>query len=200
MVYKKEGLDVENGMYKVTGIISASKVFKRSANKKGEKTNIVPHPIGYRLENVNTGKHMLVEKSEGVGIIGNHHAVNAYIVGKDNSEYDKETGELIRENFNLYLQPFPAVEEAFTKDDRIVNVFKYDEVGNIQLDPLEIVINKDDCSERLWNIVMKEYESKKGKKSHSKAQKKNKYKEDLHTIKELKLAYERLKKENSFNI
>lgn len=196
MADKKEGLDVESGMFKVTGIISASKVFKRSANKKGEKTNIVPHPIGYRLENTKTGKSMLVEKSEGVGFVGNHGAINAYIVGKDNSEYDKETGELIKESYNLYLQPFPAVDEAFTKDERIVNVFKYDNVGNIQLNPLEVVIKEEDCSERLWNIVMKEYDNKRSKKSHNTAHNKNKSKEDLHEISALKNAFERLKKEN----
>lgn len=160
----KKGLDVENGTYKVTGLVIAKKVFKRSPNKKGVRTNIAPHPIGYRIENVKTGESALVEKSEGVKLVGLYGAVNAYVMKKDKSEYDRETGELLKVNLNTYLQPFPAISEAFTKDERLINVFEYDENGDIKTDPLTLTITEEECTENLWNIIQREYKNKNSKK------------------------------------
>lgn len=160
----KKGLDVENGTYKVTGLVIAKKVFKRSPNKKGVRTNIAPHPIGYRIENVKTGESALVEKSEGVKLVGLYGAVNAYVMKKDKSEYDRETGELLKVNLNTYLQPFPAISEAFTKDERLINVFEYDENGDIKTDPLTLTVTEEECTENLWNIIQREYKNKSSKK------------------------------------
>lgn|SRR5699024_9797652 len=160
----KKGLDVENGTYKVTGLVIAKKVFKRSPNKKGVRTNIAPHPIGYRIENVKTGESALVEKSEGVKLVGLYGAVNAYVMKKDKSEYDRETGELLKVNLNTYLQPFPAISEAFTKDERLINVFEYDENGDIKTDPLTLTVTEEECTENLWNIIQREYKNKNSKK------------------------------------
>lgn len=166
-VKERIGLDVDNGKYRVTGIVTSKKIFKRRANKKGIRTNIAPHPIGYRLEDIETGNVKLVEKSEGVIAVGKYGAVNSYVMIKDNSIKD-EDGEVIQEKINSYLQPYPAHKEAFTQDDRIVNIFKYDENGNIDLDPLELMVTEEQCTDRLWNIILSEkerYEERRSKRA-----------------------------------
>lgn len=193
----KTGLDVENGEYKVTGLVITKKVFKRKANKKGVRTNIAPHPIGYRVENIKTGESKLVEKTEGVLLVGRYKSVNAYVMKKDKSEYDRETGELLKVDYNTYLQPFPAVHEAFTKDDRLINVFEYDENGDIRTDPLTITLKEEDCTENLWNIIQREYKNKSSKKMASRGKS---VRETSERAKVLEDAFQQMLQNNDFNL
>lgn len=189
----KEGLDIENGLYKVTGLVNVHKVFKRPVNKRNQKTNLVPKPIGYRLLNLKTGVETLVEKEEGVGIISNYGAVNAYIVRKNDSVVDKKTNEVIQYSESYFLKPFPPVAEAFSKDERIVNVYKYDDIGNIQINPIVLEVTEEQCTERLWNIIQADYKQKEQKAKTKRKREQMKPKVDVRTAAELNKAFAKFK-------
>ncbi|MBT3123236.1 MULTISPECIES: hypothetical protein [Bacillus] len=150
----KPGLDLEEGRYKVVGAVTVSPLFTR----KSAGTTIAPAK-GYKILDIETGKTLLVSKEEGVRLSAEGGTRNAYIVTRKREKKDKETGEVIKTEEAIYLQPYPARSEAFTQDDRLVTAFKLDENGRHKK-PLELTITEEECSENLWRIIKEEYDKK----------------------------------------
>src|SRR5690625_3808926 len=149
----KPGMDIENGRYRVAGTVSASSILTR----KGPKTNITLS-TGYCIEEIDTGKKLLVTKEEGVQIASQYGLRNGYIVYRRREMKDKQ-GNAIKEDKSIYLQPFPAKKESFTQDDRLINVFHMDGDGRIK-HPVELAIKKEDCTPSFWIHVTQLYEKK----------------------------------------
>lgn len=174
----KVGLDVENGKYKITGTVFTGKVFKRKPNKSGKKTNIVPNSIGYRIQDMATGDSKLVTKEEALYLVQTYGCRNAYVMVSDKSKYDSKNN-LIKEDFRNHLQPSPSTKEAFTQDDRLVNVYKFDDKGEVILLPeIQLNVKEEDCTEGLWEIIQLDYADKE-KKRKEQLNKTSDNKEDL---------------------
>lgn len=151
----KPGLDMKNGKYKVLGTVTLQQVFKC----KHSGRNISP-AAGYHVEEVETGKRLMVEKSQGVKLCGEFGMTNAYIRQSIREKKDK-SGEIIQTKSAIYLQPFPSKREAFTQDDRIVIAFKMDEEGRL-LRPYELNLKEEECTPEFWRIILEA--QKKGSK------------------------------------
>lgn len=147
----KPGLDDKNGLYRILGSVTTNQVFRR----KNAGTNIAP-AVGYHVEEIATGRRMLVEKSQGVQLCAQFGMVNAYVVYRTKTKKSKD-GEVLKTIPSVYLQPYPARSEAFTQDDKLVTVFKMNAEGG-QIKPLELVVEEEQCTPELWRIIMKEYE------------------------------------------
>lgn len=149
----KPGLDIEEGRYRVAGTVTASSIFTR----KGPKTNIALS-CGYCIEEIDTGKRLLMTKEEGVQIASQYGLRNGYIVYRKQVKKDKE-GRPIKEEKTIYLQPYPAKKESFTQDDRLITMFSMDEDGRIK-HPVELQIKQEDCTPAFWIYVKQIYEKK----------------------------------------
>lgn len=154
----KPGLDKDNGQYRVLGAVSPNPI----ATRKGPQTNIAK-ACGYHIEEVATGKRLKTTKKEGVNIAAKYGMRNAYIIYRHREQKDSN-GEVIKSWASIYLQPYPAQKESFTKDDRLVNVYRLDENGKIA-DPLELMIKEEDCTEDFWFYIKEMYEKKKTKRN-----------------------------------
>lgn len=156
------GLDIKNGKYRVRGTISASPVFRR----KGPNTNIAKS-CGYAIEDVETGNVLYVTKREGVTLAARYGMQNGYIIKHTREKKDSITGDVIKRNETIYLQPYPAREESFTQDGRLISVFKLDENNKIKY-PLELMIKEEQCSKDFWLLVQQIYEKKKNRTRRNK--------------------------------
>lgn len=156
----KPGLDVKNGRFKVLGAVTLHQVFK----KQQSGTNIAPAD-GYHIEEIETGRKLIVEKSQGVKICEEMGMTNAYITHRVKTEKSSE-GEVLQTRSSIYLFPYPSRKEAFTQDDRLITAFKMDDEGKL-VQPYELMITEDQCTPEFWRMVMKKYEqgNKKPKKS-----------------------------------
>ncbi|WP_141552971.1 hypothetical protein [Bacillus thuringiensis] len=184
-VKRKLGLDPMEGLYYIEGTVTLSQIFIR----QGAGTNIAP-ACGYRIAEVQRnekgnviydqdvpeevtedggiivplkpklGRSFLVTKEEGIHLSARYGVRNAYIVTRDREKKDKETGEVIAVVNTTYLMPYPARTEAFTQDDRLVNVYKYNENGSYAK-PLELNVIEDDCTRPLWRLIADDYERRK---------------------------------------
>lgn len=187
----KFGLDIENGKYKITGVVFTGKVFKRKPNKSGKKTNIVPNTIGYRIEDVATSNSMLVTKDEALYLVSTYGCRNAFVMESDKSKYNSE-GECIKEDYRHHLQPFPSTKEAFTQDDRLVNVYKFDDKGEVIIVP-DVILNvtEEQCTSSLWELIKEDLKDKEKSRKRNIAKTTN-AKEDLSKVRLMK-AYNTLK-------
>lgn len=152
----KPGLDMEEGKYRVLGAVSPNPI----ATRKGPETNIAK-ACGYHIEEIATGRKLKMTKKEGVNLAAMFGMRNAYIIYRQRPQKDKE-GNVIKNNVSIYLQPFPAQQESFTKDDRLVSVYRLDENGKIE-HPLELMIKEEDCTKDFWVYIKEMYEKKKKK-------------------------------------
>ncbi|MFV1457292.1 hypothetical protein [Bacillus mycoides] len=105
------------------------------------------------------GRRFLMTKEEAVNLVARYGVQNAYIVTRDREKKDKATGEVLVVDTITYLMPHPARLEAFTQDDRLINVYKYDENGRYAK-PLELVITKEECTHPLWRLIEDDYEKR----------------------------------------
>lgn len=156
----KPGLDETEGKYRILGAITVKQVFKR----KGSGTNIAP-AVGYLVEEVETGRRIMLEKSQGVQLCAHYGMQNAYIVYQMKTNKSQD-GEVLKQTPSVYLQPFPAIKEAFTQDDRLVMAFKMSPDGSL-LKPLELTIKEEQCTPELWRIIQKEYDKVEKRKKRS---------------------------------
>lgn len=156
----KPGLDDENGKYRILGGVTIQQVFRR----KGAGTNIAP-AVGYKVEEIDTGRVMLVEKNQGIKLCAEFGMRNAYVVYRSKTK-KAESGEVLKTTPTVYLQPYPARTESFTQDDRLVTVFKMNAEGGM-VKPLELMVKEEDCTPELWRIIQKALEkgNKRTKKS-----------------------------------
>ncbi|PER55665.1 hypothetical protein CN495_07890 [Bacillus thuringiensis] len=182
-VEKKLGLDPDEGLYYVVGTVTLSQIFIRQGAetniapsvgyriaevKKDADGNFMytEEPIkelddeGNEVDGVKKipilGRSILVTKEEGVHLAARYGVRNAYIVQRDRKKKDKETGEVIAIERVTYLMPHPAREEAFTQDDRLVNVYKYNENGRF-VKPLEVIVKEESCTRALWRLIEDDY-------------------------------------------
>lgn len=163
------GLDYENGKFRIAGTLSASPIFRR----KGPNTNIAKS-CGYAVEELATGRIMYMTKMEGVALAARHKMVNAYIIKHVRNKKDKN-GETIKTSETIYLQPYPAREESFTQDGRLISVFKLDQNNKLE-HPLELMIEEDMCTKDFWLLIQKTYKQKKNRnqrRSKSKKRERN---------------------------
>lgn len=190
----KPGFDPEEGLYYVAGSVTLSQIFTRAAG-----TTIAP-AIGYKLteykrnkdgsimldENQQPvlGNSIYLSKEEGVELVARYGVRNAYIVTRQRSKKDKQTGEVLIKETITYLQPFPARTEAFTQDDRLVNVYKYDESGRYAK-PFELMLKEEECTAALWRIIQEDF-AKKVKNSKRKSGGRNKQTDHIKNMNVLK--------------
>lgn len=160
------GLDVEGGRFRVAGTISASPIFRR----KGPNTNIAKSS-GYAVEEIETGKVKYMTKMEGVALAARYGMQNAYIIRHARKKKDSE-GEVIKTNESIYLQPYPAREESFTQDGRLISVFELDEDNKIKY-PLNLMITEEQCTKDFWLLIQKLYEQRKSRRQRSKKRERN---------------------------
>lgn len=146
----KPGFDDADGKYRVLGAVTVKHVFRR----KKVGTNITP-TIGYHIEEIETGRRLMVEKSQGVRICAESGMRNAYIVYRSKTRKGAN-GEVLKTTPTVYLHPNPARTESFTQDDRIVTVFKMNSEGVI-IKPMELTVTEEQCTPELWRLIMKEY-------------------------------------------
>jgi len=150
----KPGLDVENGKYRVLGTITAGSI----STRKGPGTNIA-ESCGYHVEEIASGRRLMMTKKEGVNIAAIYGMKNAYINYRPHTKKDKD-GNVIKSWASIYLQPHPARKESFTQDDRLVSVYKLDENSKIEY-PVQLMIKEEQCTTDFWIIVKEMYEKKK---------------------------------------
>lgn len=153
----KPGYDPENGKYRILGAVSPNPVSVR----KNAGTNIAK-ACGYHIEEIETGRTFKTTIKEGYKIASEFGMRNAYITHRDRKKKDKE-GNVIKNWASIYLQPFPAIQESFTQDARLVNVYALDENGKIEY-PLELKLTEEECTVDFWMLIKELYEKKKGKR------------------------------------
>lgn len=156
------GLDIREGEYRVRGTISASPIFRR----KGPNTNIAKS-CGYSIEEIATGKVLYMTKREGVTLAARHGMRNGYII-QNTKETTDSNGEVIKKDETVYLQPYPAREESFTQDGRLISVFRLDENNKIDY-PLELMIEEEMCTKDFWLLVQQLYENKKNRRRRTRS-------------------------------
>lgn len=185
-VDKKPGLDDVDGMYYVEGTVTLSQIFIRKnagtniapscgykiaeiarddngnfmydeIEEMGEDDDGNPVPKIKKIPIL--GRRFLMTKEEAVNLVARYGVRNAYIVTRSREKKDKETGEVLVEDTITYLMPHPARLEAFTQDDRLVNVYKYDENGRYAK-PLELAITKEECTHPLWRLIEDDYQKR----------------------------------------
>lgn len=154
------GLDIKGGEYRVKGAISANPIFRR----KGPNTNI-SQSCGYAIEEIATGKVMYVTKREGVTLAARHGMANGYII-KRKRETKDSLGQVIKTDETVYLQPYPAREESFTQDGRLISVFELDEDNKIKY-PLNMLIEEDQCTKDFWLLIQEIYKKRKNRRRRS---------------------------------
>src|SRR5699024_4288716 len=154
--------DVKEGQYRVLGVVSDSPIYSR--NGKG---NNITQSCGYHVEEIATGRRIIMTKKEGVHLTAKNGMRNAYITSRKRVATD-ENGEVIKEWLVMYLQPYPARAESFTQDNRLVSVYRLDEDGKIST-PIELLIKEEECTPEFWLMIQERYKKKlkKSKKSRN---------------------------------
>lgn len=159
---KKPGLDLEEGKYKITGVVTSKNMYKRENKVKNSNSGVVPRignvviSFGYRVEEVSTGKTMLVTKKQGIDLCRLYGMVNSFIISKTNEKKDSE-GKVIKTKPIMYLQPYPSNLECFTKDERVINIFELDEHYKV-VEPLKLTVKEEETTPEMWKLIQNEYE------------------------------------------
>lgn len=146
----KVGLDTESGRFRVKGILTTGKIFKR----KHVGTNIVVS-AGYVIEDLATGDTLCVSKEQGLKLCSTYGMKNAFISYREKESRNTE-GECMQKKTSMYLQPFPQKTESFSQDDRVRTAFKLDEEGSL-IRPFILNITEAECTEEMWRIIATQY-------------------------------------------
>lgn len=149
----KPGLDLEKGKYRVDGGLIIDKVQYRATTGRNIVKTVglvltrINHLEDGSIEDLDT---LYVTKEEALDLISQHGSVNSYI---------KTTVNKKREASH-YLQPYPAISESFTQDDRLVHVYEVDEEGS-KVRPHKLMIDEQSCSFMMWELLHHDFKVRK---------------------------------------
>lgn len=151
----KPCLDMEEGVYRVVGGISVTKLQYRKTNQ----SNITPI-IGYKVQKgyVNESgdwvpvETLCITKEEGLELALAYNYRNAYV----STSVKKKRGA---NEVGHYLKPYPAKEESFTRDEAIVQAYEVDEFGS-KVRPYQLTLREDECSSDFWALLEEDFNRK----------------------------------------
>lgn len=157
---RKDLFNRPDGRFKVEGTVFLGSVQQRKKSDNDGKTSNVVKSVGYKIRDNESGKAMFMEKLEAINLVRKHGVTNATIRPRKQTSRDAANNQ-ISTQLNLNLHPVKD-ERPFTDGDRLYPIFSLDKNGKI-LRPVELFLNKEDCSPTLWKLVESEYKKRKPK-------------------------------------